>query len=473
MRAHLCEEHSSVLAHWWREGIRARTLICLDAHLDLQFVGAQRMRRLEECASAEAVAALEKPHDLLPDGEFAYSLENFLYPAARLGLVRRLVWVAPPHVRAGYSQKAVEQLRQMEGVGADDLESFRRVGGRIEGRLLGLDLTVCDLGELERVALPGDSLIDFDVDYFTAVPGDRAWIDPREVVTALRQVPHERRFVTISRSVGSGFTPLRQRFLGDYLAALWEERTEESEHYARLFALERQLDAASVPALEVEARRYPECAATWHLLGLAHGDREQGARCQARAAALSPAYAPSLLRAACEIRHRGLRTDRAFVMRLERDLPGVPEKERGVALAALGLLWCGFGDLDRALDCHQRAAAALGSQSDLAIQLAMLFLRAGKAADAVALLESALDDDKSRIAAHAYLGYALGRSGRLEEARRHLEEAHRAAPCWPEPLEALRELYERLGEERLARQVAARLADEQARQDSLRRRLAW
>lgn len=472
MRAHLYEEHSSVIGQWWRAGIRGRTLVTLDAHLDLQYVSAQRIARLEKCTSAEEVEALEKPHDLVPDGEFAYSLENFLYPAARLGLVRRLVWVAPPHVRAGYSRKAVDQLRQMEGVGADDLESFRRVGGRIEGRLLGLEVTVCELGELERVALPADSLIDFDVDYFVAVPGDRAWIDPREVFTALRRLPHERRFVTISRSVGSGFTPLRHRFLGDYLAVLWEERGEESEHYARLFALEQQLDASSVAALEAEARQYPECAATWHLLGLAHGDRAEAARCQARAAALSPAYARSFLRSACEIRHRGLRTDRAFVMRLERELPGVPEKERGVAFAALGLLWCGFGDLDRGLGCYQRAAAALGSQSDLAMRLAALLLRAGRAHDAVALLEAALDDDKSRIAAHAYLGYVLGRGGRLEEARRHLEEAHRAAPCWPEPLEALHELYGRVGEDRLAWQAATRLAEERARQESLRRRLA-
>jgi len=472
VRAHVYEEHSSVLAHWWREGIRAATLVCLDAHLDLQYVGAQRIRRLEECTRAEQVAALEKPHDLVPDAGFAYSLENFLYPAARLGLVRRLVWVAPPHVHAGYSRRAVEQLRQMEGVGVADLDSFRRVGGRIEGRLLGLEITLCELGELERLALPADSLIDFDVDYFVALPGDRAWIDPRQVCAALRRLPHERRFVTISRSVGSGFTPLRQRFLADYLAALWEERGEESEHFARLFALERQLDGASVPALEAEAQRYPECAATWHLLALAQGGRPEARRCRDRAAALSPAYAPSFLRAACEIRHRGLSTDRAFVLRLERELPAVPEQERGVACAALGLLWCGFGELARALACHASAAAALGSQSDLAMQLAVLLLRAGRAAEAEALLETALDDDKSRIAAHGYLGHVLGRSGRLEEARRHLEEAHRAAPCWPEPLEALQELYRRLGEDGLARQAAARLAEERARQESLGRRLA-
>ena len=32
------EEHASVLTEWWRRQVRARTLVCLDAHLDLQFV---------------------------------------------------------------------------------------------------------------------------------------------------------------------------------------------------------------------------------------------------------------------------------------------------------------------------------------------------------------------------------------------------------------------------------------------------
>src|SRR6266481_8735738 len=126
-----------------------------------------------------------------------------------LGLIRRLIWVAPPHVMTRYSDKAPDQLRQMDGVGPDDIMSFRRVDGRIEGRLLGLDLTVCDLGQVEAVPLPGDSVIDIDVDYFVTVPGDRAWIDPAEAFVVLRRLPVSSDRVTLSRSVSSRFTPFR------------------------------------------------------------------------------------------------------------------------------------------------------------------------------------------------------------------------------------------------------------------------
>ena len=476
MQALLFEEHSSVLPHWWREGARARTVVYLDAHLDLQYVNPGRIRRLEQCTSVEQVAALEKPHDLSPDGQFCYGIEDFLYPAARLGLIRRLIWVAPPHVMTRYSDQAPDQLRQMDGVGPDDIMSFRRVDGRIEGRLLGLDLTVCDLGQVEAVPLPGDSVIDIDVDYFVTVPGDRAWIDPAEAFAVLRRLPVSSDRVTLSRSVSSGFTPLRHRFLGDYLAALFEERTGDADHYSRLFHLERRLAAGeretALRGFAAEADHHPECAATWYLLGAAHADRTLAAQCEARAAALSPAYAPSVLRSACEIRQRRLPTDSAYVVRLERRLVDVPAAEQALAFASVGLLWCKFGELGRALACYRRAAASLGYQSELAMQIATLLLRTGEADEAIRYLVPALEDDKARTAAHGYLARVFLKNGRLEEARKHLERAHEAAPCWREPLEGLMYVCRQLGERELAEQLAGRLAEERARQDSLSRRLA-
>jgi tetratricopeptide (TPR) repeat protein len=476
MKALLFEEHSSVLPHWWSEGPRARTVVYLDAHLDLQYVNPDRIRRLEQCRSAQQVAALEKPHDLCPDAEFSYSLENFLYPAARLGLVSRLVWVAPPHVRTGYSGRVVAQLQQMDGVLPEELTSFRRVDGRIEGRLLGLDISVCDFRQLEGLALPADSVIDIDVDYFVEVPGDRPWIDPRQVFDALRRLPLASECLTISRSVGSGFTPLRYRFLGDYLAALWEGRSDDIDHYASLFELDRRLRQGEretvAPDLGAEAARYPDCAAGWFLLGLAQADPAEAARSRARAAKISGAYAPSVLRAACEIRNRQLSTDLARVMTLVRRLADVAQGEQGPAFAAVGLLCCAFGDLERALDCYRRATATVGSSSELAMGIARLLLRAGQASEAAGLLSTALDDDKARSAAHGYLGHIFRQGGQPSQARVHLEQAHEAAPCWCEPLEMLAHLYRELGEHDLAGEAVRRLGKLRAEQDSLNRRLA-
>jgi tetratricopeptide (TPR) repeat protein len=475
-RALIFEEHSSVLPHWWRVGLRARTVVYLDAHLDLQYVSADRIGRLEQCRTAEQVAALEKPHDLCPDGGFSYGIENFLYPAARLGLVGRLIWVAPPHVTSGYADRAVAQLRQMDGVQPEDLASFRRVDGRIEGRLLGLDVALCDFRALERLAVPPDCAIDIDVDYFVRVPGDAPWIDPRIVVDALRGLARARSEITISRSVSSGFTPLRHRFLGDYVAALWEQRTDDAEHYARLFELDRRLRAgerdAAARALGEETARRPDCAATWFLMGLAQADPADAEHCRARAAQISPAYAPSVLREACGIRHRRLAIDRAHLMRLERELARLAPAEQGLGYAAMGLLYSAFGDLHGALGCYRGASTSLGTQGQLALEIGTLLLRAGRPDEALPFLRVASEDDKDRSVALGYLADVLRGSGELEAALVHLEHAHGAAPCWDVPLQQLAALYGELGAPAQAQECSGRLVALRAQQEAMRRRLS-
>ncbi|MDZ7841202.1 MAG: hypothetical protein U5R46_10360 [Gammaproteobacteria bacterium] len=94
---HLFEEHSSSLPVWWHAAAAPRTVVYLDAHLDLQQVGEERLQRLERCRSPDEVRALEAPHHLNSSPEYAFGIENFLYPAHRSGLLDRLIWVAPAH----------------------------------------------------------------------------------------------------------------------------------------------------------------------------------------------------------------------------------------------------------------------------------------------------------------------------------------------------------------------------------------
>src|SRR6478752_3527043 len=164
-QATLFEEHASVLPHWAGRALRGATLVCLDAHLDLQFIDPARIARLRACRNPEEIALLEATHPLASRRDACYGIEDFLYPAAQLGLVRRLVWVAPPHVLA-QMDAALQALRQMEGVTPEDLASFRRVpGGWIEGRLLGLEMAAGTLEQLAGLEIEGPISIDIDTDY--------------------------------------------------------------------------------------------------------------------------------------------------------------------------------------------------------------------------------------------------------------------------------------------------------------------
>ncbi|MFM6052080.1 MAG: hypothetical protein ACKPA7_10635, partial [Sphaerospermopsis kisseleviana] len=112
-------------------------------------------------------------------------------------------------------------LESMEGVSLEDLSSFQMVDNMLTGKLLGLDMVACQYTDLVNLELPADSLIDIDIDYFVELPADEPWIDPQAVFTVLKQLPLTSDFVTLTRSVSSGYTPLRYRFFADYLAALW------------------------------------------------------------------------------------------------------------------------------------------------------------------------------------------------------------------------------------------------------------
>src|SRR5215213_1527328 len=113
-RATLFEEHASVLPHWVANGLRDATLVCLDAHLDFHYIAPDRIARLQACSTPAEIRRLESPHPLSPCRDYCYGIEDFLYAAAQLGIVRRLVWVAPPHVLVDLGA-TLRALRQMEG----------------------------------------------------------------------------------------------------------------------------------------------------------------------------------------------------------------------------------------------------------------------------------------------------------------------------------------------------------------------
>ena len=446
------EEHTSVLPVWWSRKTRGRTLVCLDAHLDLQFVNPERLAPLQQCTTTEGVRRLAKPHMLMPDQGYSYSIEDFLYPAHHLGMVDRLVWVAPPHVHTGYSEGALDALRQMDGVVLEDLMSFRRVaGGWIEGRLLGLELAICRHSQLPAMALPANCLVDIDIDYFIAVPGDAAWMNPSDIFGVLSDLPVQPDCITLSRSVNSGHTPLRYRYLADHLAALWEGREQDGHHYERLFHLDRQLQEGGGQSVVAECRRdiehHPRCAASHYLLSLGEPDPEASRAHSRQAAGLCAEYRPNALRSACEVRSRQLEPDDAAMTALEEQLAASPvsPEVRALAEAALGLVCCARGDLGRALSLYGSCERHFHGHPELALEIGRQLLTSPEPDQATRFLETAQQDDSTRTPAAFYLGQLTASRGEPRLALAHLEAAHQAAPAWGELLLMQSEIHQQLG----------------------------
>lgn len=440
-RATLFEEHASVLPHWVAQGLRDATVVCLDAHLDLQFIAPERIARMRACASAGEIAQLESPHPLSPLRDACYGIEDFLYAAVQLGVLRRLVWVAPPHVLARMDL-ALQALRQMEGVTPREIDSFRRTtGGWFEGRLMGLELVVLEWQQLAKLPLDGTIAVDIDADYFVKVPHDRIWARPRVIVTALKERLGEGCELTVARSVGTGFLALRHRFLADQLAALWEGREEDARHWQRLLELEADPlpEDARIARLSALLGERPGCAATCHALALATPDAEERSLLLARAATLDPHYAGDVLRHLGALRVRERELDLATVVRLHRQLASwdaAPDRV-DTAWVALGLLYAAFGRIAEATLCDTQSRRRGGGHPDLALRIGRLEMAAGRADAAVPWLERAAMDDETRAAAWLHLSVCASRRGALEEAWNWARAATEAAPAWPEPAQWL------------------------------------
>lgn len=478
MKPIIFEEHSSVLPEWWQRKEKGKTLIYLDAHLDLQYVNQQRMALIESCTQLKQVKCLEKPHHLLPDEGYVYSLENFLYPAFRLGIINRLIWVSPPHVKTDHSQNVLDHVQQMDGVSNDELSCFRKhASGYYEGKLLGLDIVICAYEQLEKIALPEDSLIDIDTDYFVSLPSDESWIDPQRVFKEIERLRLKTGYITISRSVSSGFMPLKYRFYADYLEALFQDDKQNIEHYTQLYQLESRLRAGETQAVadgcHQQLERHPHCAATYFLLSQVPGDAEAAEKYQYQAQNLCSAYKQDLLCLTSEILNRHLAIDQRTVIGFESALDGMDAglEQQSFVHIALGLIYCAAGQVQHAYRHYRSYGSQTGCHPELALEIGKLLLQNGQSDDAFTLLETALADDKTKTSAHIFLSHCQKTRGAFAEAEQHLLCAHRLAPAWGDVLIMLSDIQRRLGKTQAAQEMVGQFQKQQTKLAALAKRL--
>jgi hypothetical protein len=448
-RATVFEDHASVLPHWRARGLRAATVVCLDAHLDLQRIDAERIAQLRDCEGSLEFAVLQASHPLSPHREACWGDEDFLYAAAGLGLVRRVVWVAPPYVVRSLDA-VLGALSRKEGVTPEQLQSFRvDPGGWIAGTLLGVELLVARWEQLPLLPLHGELAIDVDTRFFVQLPHDRVWAEPAEVLSVLRDSVGAGRELTIARSVACGSVPLRQRFLSDQLAALWEGRLADADYYDRLLAIDQ--DVADAPERLARARALlaerPDCAAACHALAIQCGDAAERAVLLARAAALDDHYVGDVLRHLGALRLRREELDLASVLRIHRQLLDYEDSAERLdtCWVALGLLYAGFGRLRDAVACDHASRVHGGGHPELALQIGRLHMEAGLEDQAQPWLERAASAGETRVSAWLHLSVCAARRGTPEEAWNWARAASEAAPAWPEPAHWLRRLAAKPG----------------------------
>ncbi len=472
---HLFEEQSSSLAVWWARHEAPRTLVYLDAHLDLQKTGDDSLASLKACTSLQQVQALETPHHLNPSSRYAFGIENFLYAAHRLGLIDRLIWVAPPHVPRHYSAALVDYVQQMDGISFDELTGFRRLGrNAMRGTLLGLDITICDYDDLDSLDIDKNYYLDVDIDYFVVVPADRLWIDPAVVIGGILNQLGNPLLATISRAVSSGYTPLAFRFVGDYILGLLSGRQDEVNYYRTLTSAIFAIDRGNFDRARSECRQLikarPGLASAYYILAIITDDSMERSQLLNAARVNDKAFDFDF---ACEIigllhRKKNLDSDKIKQLALKIDDLDRDSSQREQAEVALAQVYSASGNLEGA-----RALLA-GLRGDYADHEDVLLLIAERQ-----LMDPSRRDQnkemlgivgkgvKNATAAQLHLADLEYKDKNYRAALEHYESAQKRAPAYMRPLEGMLASYRQLGLSGQAAEVERTIRRRQKRLDRI------
>ncbi|NEP77281.1 MAG: hypothetical protein F6K39_03305 [Okeania sp. SIO3B3] len=451
----ITEEHSSQLHVWHKLGLNHATLIYLDAHLDLQHISESRIAKLKQCQTTEEIANLEKPHHMVPDQGYSYGIEDFLYAAYHLGMIDHVIWVHPlPEDEKNNPMDSIRMLQNLQGFSFNDLTSFEIIDNYVEANLLGLKVTICGYQDLSKLTLPENTFIDIDIDYFIALPQDRPGIDPKIVFNALKSLPLTYDTVTFTRSVTSGYMPLRYRFIADYMTALWQENQPEADHYSRIYQLDQmaqdgKLKEAKEGCLQ-ELIDFPQCPVTYYLLSLCEDNPELAREYRQIAGDILPQYKPNVLRSTNAIMSRELNFDKETLVSLEKRLETEPldAGETQLSHFSLGLLYSSLNDLNGALK-HYQACQTIkkGIYPQLSLSIGALSLQKGQEAEAIPYLENALNDESTEPEAYTFLGHIYFKEAKYNLALDNLLMAKELLPGSKKPVKLLAQTYKELGDE--------------------------
>lgn len=219
------DDHYEAFPTWREAGLSGLTCIHVDAHLDVMSDGfsADSLQAIAKAETSEELLAF-RSNPRLPWGGFHCG--NYLYPALIDGTVETLIWVVPPHVIKG--ETFVDGVRQETQKWLDlsfqEYSSLVSEEGRVAGTLRGRRYIVCTADNMPPLTpeQKQNLALDIDVDYFIRSDTDQVWQTPQELYRLLG-CP-EPRALTVAYSVDGGYTPVKDRYLGEVVREVFTER---------------------------------------------------------------------------------------------------------------------------------------------------------------------------------------------------------------------------------------------------------
>ena len=219
------ENHYGSFWAWKKASVRNRIVVHVDTHIDLNWMPEKDVRAVLQAADSSELRAVSiRPGQFYEPGKRVLHVGNWLYPALRSGMVKKLYWVVPD--RSVCSPQWLRALKigmrlHFTNVNPREIESFHIQSSVIEGELFGIPITILPLSELPLFTKP--ILLDIDLDYFqfdsalllNRLPSPQKSV--RQFVKILMKKKVASDLVTLCYSVEQGYLDFKNRSLGDSL----------------------------------------------------------------------------------------------------------------------------------------------------------------------------------------------------------------------------------------------------------------
>jgi len=232
----LMENHNDALSVWKEKGIKDRTLVHVDAHLDAVTIPQKDPLEILEAKSISEFNRIfeVKQNWNLTNKDFynLVNIGNYIYAAIRDGLIREFWWVVPDidfNKTRKWFQKYLKSLAKKDKFYAKEVLYSNNI---VKGKLFNQTLNICNIDALPR--FEEEVLLDIDCDYFVyksarqrlfsdILDKKKPWIEPKEFVNILKKKDIKMDLITIAHSVEGGFTPIEYKYFGYELRDFCQE----------------------------------------------------------------------------------------------------------------------------------------------------------------------------------------------------------------------------------------------------------
>lgn len=226
MTIFILEEHNQAWPIWEAYGGAGKPLILFDRHLDMDYIPARRLRKLEKRLQESMQAEVTG----IRAGKLV-NITNFLFPAILSLHLPHIYWIKDAMAAHSSIERARDLYRllsRMERVKFASLDQTTlSAWGDLESRAYNIRLTLGTAKSLDQ-AIPELAhqapIWDIDMDFFYTEKGKLRPEHLELILAAIRAANAKPPLVTISLSQRSGFAPRSvRRYIDTVLSAIMQQ----------------------------------------------------------------------------------------------------------------------------------------------------------------------------------------------------------------------------------------------------------